>query len=242
MNVSGRLGGGSPGPSTRRARAFGLVAALGLAAALGGCASAPLDDPAYEPAPPRPVVPASDNGGSIYQSASNRFFFEDARARRVGDIINVVLDERTDATKTASTNAARGTSIDLQGPTLFGAPVTLGGRPVLSSELGASTDFSGAADSSQSNRLSGSVAVTVHEVLPNGLLRIRGQKVLTLNQGSEVVRVSGLVRSTDIRPGNAVLSSEIADADITYGGEGLLADSNRAGWLTRLFTSPVWPF
>ena len=221
----------------------GRSLAVAALVALGACSSAPrVDDPAFEPAAPELVVPAEENGGAIYQSASNRFFFEDIRARRVGDVINVILDERTDATKSASTNAARSTDVDLRGPSLFGRPVTLGGRELFGASLGGSMDFSGAADASQSNRLSGSVAVTVHEVLPNGLLRIRGQKVLTLNHGSEVVRVSGLVRAVDIRPGNAVLSSEIADADISYGGRGLVAEVNRAGWLTRLFTGALWPF
>ena len=100
----------------------------------------------------------------------------------------------------------------------------------------------GSADSSQSNRLSGSIAVVVDKVLSNGNLWIRGEKRLTLNQGSEVVQVAGLIRSVDITPGNTIQSNQIADASITYGGRGHLADSNRAGWLTRLFTSPLWPF
>ena len=220
-----------------------LVLSLALPLALGACAGVRTDaPPAFEPPPPEIRVVSAENGGAIYQSTSNRFFFEDMRARRIGDILNVVLDERTDAVKSASTNASRSTSAGLSVPSLFGAPVTYGGRDVLDVELGGDTAFAGSGDSSQSNRLSGGVAVVVHEVLPNGLLRIRGQKKLTLNQGSEVVRVSGLVRSVDIRPGNAVLSSEIADAEITYGGDGLIADSNRAGWLTRLVTSALWPF
>lgn len=214
-----------------------------LAGSLGACAAGPrMYDPGFDPPNPEVRVVAAETGGAIYQSANNVFFFEDQRARRVGDIINVVLDERTDAAKTASTNAARDSGIGISVPSMFGAPVSRNGRDLLNVEANAGTDFTGAADSSQSNRLSGSVAVTVHEVLPNGLLAIRGQKVLTLNQGSEIVRVSGLVRSVDIRPGNAVLSSEIADADISYGGRGLLADTNRPGWLTRFFSSSVWPF
>ena len=63
---------------------------------------------------------AENNGGAIYQSATNRFFFEDIRARRVGDIINVVLEESTVASKSASTNAARGASVDVDGPSVFG--------------------------------------------------------------------------------------------------------------------------
>jgi flagellar L-ring protein precursor FlgH len=200
------------------------------------------EEPDFSPAEPQIVIRDANTSGAIYQAASNRFFFEDVRARRVGDVINVILDEQTDATKSASTNANKGTTIGLPSPTLFGGAVTGRGRDLLANDISASADFAGTADSSQSNRLNGSVAVVVDKVLSNGNLWIRGQKQLTLNQGSEVVRVSGLIRPVDVTPQNTVQSNQIADATITYGGKGLLADSNRIGWLARLFSSPLWPF
>lgn len=206
------------------------------------CSTAPKQQPDFSPAEPSIVIKDDSDNGAIYKVSNNRFFFEDIRARRVGDVINVILDERTDATKSASTNANRGTSIGIPSPTLFGGALTAKGRELLANDISASTDFAGTADSSQSNRLNGSVAVVVDKVLSNGNLRIRGQKNLTLNQGSEVVRVSGLIRAVDITPENTIQSNQIADASITYGGTGLLADSNRAGWLTRMFTSRLWPF
>lgn len=216
--------------------------ALILFSALSACSVVQTTEPDFSPAKPQIVIHEASSNGSIYQASTNRFFFEDTRARRVGDVINVVLDERTDATKSATTSANKGTTIGLPSPTLLGGNVTINGRDILSNDISASTDFAGQADSSQSNRLNGSIAVVVDEVLSNGNLRIRGQKKLTLNQGSEVVRVSGLIRPTDITPQNTVFSNQIADANITYGGSGLLADSNRAGWLTRVFNSPFWPF
>ncbi len=206
------------------------------------CTVIQISEPDFSPAQPEIVITDDTQTGSIYKEADNRFFFEDIRARRVGDVINVVLDESTNASKTASTNANKGSSISLPSPTLFGGLVTSGGREFLSNDITAATDFAGSADSSQSNQLTGSIAVVVNEVLSNGNMRIKGQKRLTLNQGSEVVRVSGLIRAVDITPENTVLSNQIADANITYGGKGLLADANRAGWLTRVFTSPLWPF
>lgn len=215
---------------------------LSVLTVLAACAAPAAIAPDFSPTKAISIDPASRVDGAIYQVNSNRFFFEDIRARRVGDVINVILDERTDATKTASTSSNKGTSIDLPGPSLFGGPVTFRGRQILSNEIKASTDFKGSGDSSQSNRLNGSIAVTVNQVLKNGNLWIRGQKVLTLNQGSEVVRVSGLIRPADISPDNTIMSTQIADANITYGGSGLIADSNRAGWVTRIFTGPLWPF
>lgn len=219
--------------------------ALMLLSALGACASTTEEDltaRTYDPPDPAYNVAPQQRDGGIYHATSNRFFFEDMRARRIGDVINVILDEQTDATKSASSNADRGTSINLPNPTLFGGALSVKGRDILEIEAEAGSSFSGSGDSSQSNRLSGSVAVTVHEVLPNGTLRIRGEKVLTLNQGSETVRVSGLVRAADIDPSNTVQSSRLADADISYRGTGAIADSSRPGWLTRVFTSALWPF
>lgn len=215
-----------------------MLPLLGMSA----CSVSPVKDPDFAPAEPQVVIRADNHNGSIYQVATNRFFFEDIRARRVGDVINVILDEQTNASKTASTNANKGSSVSIPGPTLFGGMITAQGRNLFSNEITANSDFAGSADSSQSNRLSGSIAVVVDKVLSNGNLWIRGEKRLTLNQGSEVVQVAGLIRSVDITPGNTIQSNQIADASITYGGRGHLADSNRAGWLTRVFTSPVWPF
>jgi len=209
---------------------------------LSACSTAPRIEPDFTPAQPQVVIRDVNANGAIYQVASNRFFFEDIRARRVGDVINVILDERTDATKTASTNANKGTSIGLPSPTLFGGKLPGVVGELLTNDISTSADFGGTADSSQSNRLNGSVAVVVDKVLSNGNLWIRGQKQLTLNQGREIVRVAGLIRPTDITPQNTIQSNQIADASITYGGSGLLADTNRAGWLTRVFTSPLWPF
>jgi flagellar L-ring protein precursor FlgH len=109
-------------------------------------------------------------------------------------------------------------------------------------DLSGSRSFEGEADASQSNSLSGAITVTIADVLPNGNLVVRGEKWLTLNQGEEFIQVSGIVRPQDVTTANTVLSTQIADARITYSGKGTLADSNRMGWLARFFNSPVWPF
>lgn len=218
------------------------LTAVAILTTTSACSVIEVVEPDYTPARPEVSIAQESNNGSIYKVSSNRFFFEDIRARRVGDVINVILDESTNASKTASTSANKGTTIGLPSPTLFGGNLTVNGRDILSNDISASSDFAGSADSSQSNRLSGSIAVIVDEVLSNGNLRIRGQKRLNLNQGTEVVRVEGLIRSIDITPDNTVKSNQIADANITYGGSGLLANANKAGWLTRVLTGPLWPF
>lgn len=102
-------------------------------------------------------------------------------------------------------------------------------------------DFDGSATSAQQNMLRGSITVAVHQVLPNGVLVIRGEKWLTLNQGDEYMRVTGLVRADDVARDNSVSSQRIANARISYAGRGALSDANSAGWLTRFFNHPLFP-
>jgi flagellar L-ring protein precursor FlgH len=92
------------------------------------------------------------------------------------------------------------------------------------------------------NSLSGNITVTIHQVMPNGTMLVRGEKWLTLNQGDEYIRVSGLVRPQDIGPDNSIESTRLADARITYSGTGATHDANVMGWLARFFISPLWPF
>ncbi len=208
-----------------------------------GCAlERPLSKEEYAPA--QPVMPEarSEVDGAIYHPSNNQFLFGDIKARRVGDLLTVILQEQTDAAKTASTKAAKSSSNGIPAPTILGGAVTAFGRDVFQTSIDSSNDFSGSGDSSQSNSLSGNITVTVSEVLPNGNLVIRGEKLLTLNQGSEVISIAGIVRATDVTPENTVVSSQIADARITYAGDGIVADSNNAGWLTRFFQHPLWPF
>jgi len=103
-------------------------------------------------------------------------------------------------------------------------------------------DFSGDGASSQQNSLSGEITVTVERVLSNGNLMIRGQKNIGINQGSEYIKLSGIVRPQDIRSDNSVVSTRIANAHIVYGGQGVINDANNQGWLARFFNSPVFPF
>ena len=112
----------------------------------------------------------------------------------------------------------------------------------LGAEYNANRDTKGDSKAAQGNSLSGSVTVTVAEVLPNGILAVRGEKWMTLNTGDELVRIAGLVRADDISTDNTVSSTRIADARITYSGTGAFADASQPGWLDRFFLSPLFPF
>lgn len=237
MKPGGNITGLPRQARTRAALALVLLAAAGCASR-GGSDAAPA---ASTPPPGYAMVPvaANSSGGAIYDPASAMLIFHDVKARRVGDVLTVILNERTQASKSNSTDATKKSSLDTGIPVLLGSTVTRNGLP-LTNTVESNQAFNGKGASSQSNRLDGSLTVTVTEVLPNGNLRVAGEKRLTLNQGEELIRVEGIVRTTDISTDNTVSSLEIADARISYSGKGPLQDANRPGLLTRMFLR-FWP-
>jgi flagellar L-ring protein precursor FlgH len=226
----------------------GAVAVLLLAPIfLGACSSASLstvrgDNPDFTPVAPIQPIPPEYNNGGIFQAGQGAALFEDNKARRVGDILTVILTERTEASKSANTSTSKTNSIDIPNPTIFGRVPTRNGIPIFNASAESSRSFGGEGTSTQSNELDGAIAVVVAEVLANGNLVVQGEKWLSLNQGDEFIRMRGIVRPVDIRGNNTIPSTEIANIQIAYGGRGALADSNNQGWLTRFFNSPVWPF
>ncbi len=208
--------------------------------ALCGCESPALlvhkDDAAYAPPEnlnqPAPVL----QGGGLYQPAYNWSLLQDRRAYRVGDILTVKLDESTQSSKQAKTNFGKNNDMTL------GIPEVLGKKlDKFSGSLSGKRKFDGTGSSQQQNMLRGSITVAVHQVLANGVLVIRGEKWLTLNQGDEYMRVTGLVRAEDIERDNSISSQRIANARISYAGRGALSDANSAGWLTRFFNHQLFP-
>ncbi len=212
---------------------------------LSGCSTTSVmtrpGQPDYAPADPVIPPPVVNNSGSIYMAGYSRPLFEDIKARHVGDLLTVILDEETDASKTASTEISKENGTDISAPNILGRDVSINGDP-LSASLDSSNDFSGESDSAQSNNLEGSITVTVADVLPNGNLVIQGEKWIAINQGDEYIRLRGIVRPVDIGPTNTVLSTQVANARITYKGKGAPAESNAIGWLARFFISPLWPY
>ncbi len=215
---------------------------LAMPAFLSGCITIRQVEESYEP--PRPVGPAygTPTAGAIYNDGTDVRLFEDRKAGRVGDILTVRLQESTNASKNSATSTSKSTESDLTNPTVFGAPITANGIPLFQGSLSGESTFDGAGSSSQSNSLLGDITVTVVERLPNGNLRIRGEKWVTLNQGREFIRLSGIIRPDDIEPDNTLYSYRIADAQITYSSKGVLAAANRQGLISRFFNSIFHPY
>lgn len=217
-----------------------LVAAV--LALLPACTPLPPRDPAFAPVQPADLRPPVQNTGGIYQAGYDMRLFEDYKARRVGDILTIRLTERTQAKKRADLDTKKDTLISGSVPYLFGmAAESLLGSD-MKTEVDFATEFEGEGDANQSNSLSGDISVTVVEVLPNGNLKVRGEKRVTLNQGDEYVRLSGIVRPVDIDNANTISSDKVADATIMYTGSGAMADASRIGWFSRILQSPWFPF
>ncbi|MGZ5576696.1 MAG: flagellar basal body L-ring protein FlgH [Methylobacter sp.] len=209
---------------------------------LEACTPIPPRDPAFAPVAPADLRPPVQNSGSIYQSGYDTRLFEDQTARRIGDVLTITLLERTQAKKADDLNTQKDTNMEVTAPSMYtlGAKILTGND--FNANLQANRKFTGKGAADQSNSLSGNISVTVIDVLPNGNLSVRGEKRVTLNQGDEFIRLSGIVRPVDINTANIVTSDKVADVTIMYVGEGAMADASKMGWVARILNSPWFPF
>ena len=214
-----------------------LAAVLGIVM-LAGCATpaqVAMRDDDDDHMPLQRMARGGVSGGVF--TADTVSLTSDSRAYRVGDAVTVILQETTQASKRAGTSISKGSSVGI-------SPLAALGKVYdkVAVDITADRDFQGDATSTQQNALSGSLTVIVQEVLPNGLLRVAGEKNLMLNQGEEFVRLKGFVRAADVDADNRVSSLRVANARIAYSARGALAEVNQPGWLTRFFNSPLMPF
>ncbi len=189
-------------------------------------------DPEYAPtlSVPRPA-PAVPNGAIFQASNGYSALTNGARAGMVGDVLTIALVERTQAAKTNGANTDRNGSIGLTPPAT--GPLSLFNPSDVS--MGGNTTFQGVGTAQQSNSLQGQITATIAEVYPNGTMLVRGEKLISLNRGSEHIRFSGIVRQVDISPENIIASTRVANAQIIYGGTGEIARASQKGWLQRFF-------
>lgn len=212
---------------------------------LAGCSAStqkPIpDDPYYAPVLPEMKPNEVIRSGSLFQDSYAQNLYSDIKAHRVGDIITVELSESTSAKKSAKNEIDKDSEVGLSTPILMGSPLTVNGNEVNAS-IAMENSFSGESDADQSNSLTGAISVHVVQVMANGNLVVRGEKWMTLNQGDEFIRLSGIIRPEDISPENSISSTRVANARIQYSGTGKFADAQEQGWLSAFFNSPLMPF
>ncbi|NIC40213.1 flagellar basal body L-ring protein FlgH [Aquabacterium sp. A08] len=236
-----------PAPRSARRRRAGAWCLLGLVAvAASGCASlsqipdvdlakAPekLDYPQARAAAPEPV------NGSLFSAASYRPGFEDHRARLVGDTLTVQIAERLSATQQSSSSVNRESELSAGVSTFPFLNQNLLGK--LNAGAESSNTFNGDGSTQASNTFTGNITAVVTEVLPNGHLRVVGEKQIGVNQNVDVLQFSGTVDPRTIRPGNTVPSTQVADVRVLSRGRGAQADAQTFGWLSRFFLT-LLPF
>lgn len=227
--------------ATRLLRFVILCLMLGM----GGCALIPPDPVVTGPLtavpPPVEIVQRVPNG-SIYQPNVYGSYplFEDRRPRNVGDIVTIIIQERTNAAKNVSTSSSRSGSAELglnAVPKFF--PPGFG--PQQGFDMEGKNDAQGTGSSRADNLFTGTITTTVVSVLPNGNLIVAGDKQMAINRGSEHVRFSGVVDPRSITGANTVLSTQVADARIEFRSQGRMDEVQTMGWLQRFFLN-ISPF
>jgi flagellar L-ring protein precursor FlgH len=197
------------------------------------------------PVPLAMPAAAPPMSGSLWQPGS-RQFFKDSRARVVGDIVTVLVEESASANTEAKTDASRASK---QQAGISVLPFISGQLATRGIDLNATgladtnsnRDFQGDAKTNRKDSLSASVAAVVTQVLPNGLLVIQGQREVLVNYEKQQLTIQGMVRPEDITAQNTIPSSKIAEARIAYAGKGLVDESQTPQYGVR-WVDKILPF
>jgi len=222
---------------------------------LSGCAAWPTNTShvreikrIQEPQFPKYKLPKVEEG-SLWSEVSGITLYPDRRARKEGDIIIVRIVEDPEAELNANTKTSRSSSIDAK-LKLLGYMKALGEKnsrlaqnpgtdDLIKAALGSSFDGKGSSD--RGGHVKAYISAVVINVLPNGNMYINGKREIKVNNETQYITLSGIIRSEDISPSNEISSTYVADARITYSGIGPVADKQKPGWLGRIIDH-VWPF
>lgn len=197
----------------------------------------------------KPIQQKPEEGALWPGNTRGNNLFGDDKAAKVGDIITVTIDENATSTQSATTNTAKDSSINMQAPNVLGLPSSLG----IQNFLNMGTQFDPSVNATIANSMQGTGTVTrngtlsatisalITDIVPSGNLRIEGRRSVTINNEEQIMVLRGIVRPQDINFDNTIPSTLIADASISYSGEGVVADEQRKGWLAKIL-SKVWPF
>jgi flagellar L-ring protein FlgH len=206
--------------------------------ALGGCAS-PRDSIKVGPvttARPQPIESDADRpSGAIFRPQGSLRLFEDRRPRYIGDVLTIQLNETLNASQSASSNTEKKTNLTAVLPKVKGVL----GMAINGLDTTASSDnaFNGTGATTSSGLFTGTITVTVVEVLPNGNLMVAGEKQIGIRQNSEILRFSGVVDPNLLQSGNVISSTQVSDARLDYRGGGNIEQAQIQGWLGRFFNS-----
>lgn len=228
-----------------------LAGILALAVFLGGCNGAARNATPMPPivAPQAYTEPeeAYENPGSLFSEAKSNYLFDDNRARKVGDIVLVKIVETSKSKSKVDTKAERESTNSIGISAMFGrskvgiSPLrgSVGTDPMLSTSTVTEHDATG--ETKRENYVTATMGARITQILPNGVMQVQGAREIKVNDETQYMVVTGLIRQRDIDTDNSILSTQMADSRIDYYGKGVLADKQKSGWLTRLLDI-VWPF
>jgi flagellar L-ring protein precursor FlgH len=189
------------------------------------------------------------NGSLWPGETSENLLFADTKAKQIGDIVTIQLEENFESSNSATTGVSKESEIDLEVSTVLGMPNDYG----MSNFLGLGNSFdpsvqaqssrstTGAGTTTRGGSMTGTLAAIIKQELPNGIFRIEGRRTITVNNEDQMMVLTGLIRRVDIGFANTISSNHIANANIIYTGEGVISDEQNVGWLMRFFAW-VWPF
>jgi flagellar L-ring protein precursor FlgH len=243
-------------------RTLALFCALFLLSGCNGAKKSPTVMPQAVPAQEYHDTTAmrEKNPGSLFNDAEADQFFADGRARRVGDLVVVKIMEQTAAKTKADTTAKKNNNSNYGIGAFFGhnevplIPFTPNAHfpnvnnaqtdpsyKALALDTRSTSNLNGTGETKRENNVKTSMAARVIRVLPGGLLQIEGARETRVNEETEYMVLTGVIRSKDVAADNSIMSTQIADASIAYYGKGVLADKQKPGWFTRLMDN-IWPF
>jgi len=177
---------------------------------------------------------ATAQGNSLWPTDRGRELYVDHKATRVGDIVTILIQETSNASKEATTTANKDSKVK----TSLAAMIfpKIGTHSGVSPEIDISTknEYTGEGTTERKDTFTARMAASVMDILPSGNLVIEGQRVITLHEERQVMVLRGIVRSEDISADNTVLSSAIADAEIEYTGKGVITEKQRPGIVQRV--------
>jgi len=240
------------------------ILTLVMIVGFGGCTGNRQNiQPAIQQMPPQqmlqsqPVPTPEENGGSLWQARSSfNGLFIDTKARNIGDIVTVKIEESAEASNKANTATERSSGLEAGIEKLFGVEewwqdeilpdvnskwpkIDPFGNPSVKGYL--KSDFEGDGETSRSGNLEAFITCRVVDVMPNGNLKIVGTREVMVNHENQLIILSGIIRPRDISDVNVILSTFISDAKIAYSGSGVVDDRQRPGWLANLLNN-AWPF
>jgi flagellar L-ring protein precursor FlgH len=249
--------------TTRNRLTVGIFTLL-ILIGMGGCAGNRNNvQPAIQPMPsphmtvPQPAVTSEAHNGSLWQARSSfNGLFIDTKARNIGDIVTVKIEESAQATNRANTEYERSSGLEAGIDKLFGIEkwwqdevlpdvddnipkIDPFGNPSVKGSI--SSDFKGDGETSRSGKLEAYITCRVVDVMANGNLKIVGTREVMVNNENQLIILSGVIRPRDISDTNIILSTFISDAKIAYSGSGVVDDRQRPGWLANLLNN-AWPF